>query len=1191
MQVKKYLFCEGQQRSFAVPFIALFLIFTMANLSAAAQVLYGSLTGNVTDPTGAVVPAAAVQAVEANKGITQQATSDSSGVYRFSDLLPGTWKITVKAKGFNTAVTENIQVDANTVVRVDEKLATASVTETVTVAAAPPELQTDRADVHTDLTTEELQSLPAIASEGKNFQGLLKVVPGASLPAENNSAAANPNRAMTSNVNGQSSQGNSTRIDGVLDLDPWLPNNIAYVPPTDAIATVNIATSSFDAEQGMANGAVVNVQIKSGTNKFHGDLHEFHTDDGLKNKNYFNPPGYRKPLNVFNQFGGAIGGPILKDKLFFFADVESTRQVQSPSGGNPQTVPVGTLSYATAMANGYFDFTGLSLDKTGTAVHVYDPRTGDTLGENRQPIMCNGVMDRICVSDVDPAALKMAALVGKLVSSSLGVVVPGTTNNFLDLQKGKYDRTNYDGKINYVPTQKTQIFGHYSMTLGKIYDPPALGPAGGGATNGGQPGNAKTDIYVIGFGGTHTFTPNLLLDANAGFTRQHIAATDTDIAADGAYGLDTLDIPGTNNSQDPSNPLYFGLPSFAYTTFTTLGNSTGSNPFTFRDNQYSGNVNLTWIKHHHQIRFGFEDLHTQLNHFQPQGSFQTARGIFQFDGIATEQIGCTGTTCTTVDPPKSNQFDSYADFLLGLPYQDGKEVLTLDPIALRWTQYAMYARDQWQVTPTLSVDLGVRYEIYPFAYSDHGGGARVLNPATMQVLIGGHGGVPQNDGVTTGHGLLLPRLGIAWRPDTKTVVRSGFGISADSNNWRVLRNDYPAAIGTAWNGTLTGGSVNYNQFAPASSLTGANAGPYNVPTGIVLATLPNISSGSIPLPNGIGTNTIPLNFRRGYIYSYNLTLEREFAGFVADLGYVGAREVRPMTQMNLNYSPLGGGAAGRVLNAKFGGNWPDLQEFIPMFDSSYNSLQTKLTRNFGRASTLGVIYTWSKSIDYDDNDENGTLLWSAPSLLHLNRGLAGWDRTHNFEAYAVYALPFGRDQRWLKHGVGGLLAGGWKISGVLSALSGTPFSVTDSGDTGTLNSPDEQAVPNIVAPIQITNGKPHQSPGSCSTVACEYFNPASFERVTTAGVLGNSGRNIIRGPGYFDLDATLNRDFKITERYTFQIEASAIGLTNTPHFSNPTADLNSSNFGKVTGTVATSNASLGGSGGERLFYFGGKIIF
>jgi Carboxypeptidase regulatory-like domain len=1176
----------------------LLLVLTVLILTAPgtrAQVLYGSLSGVVTDATGAAIPNANVQAFESQKGIRQQTTTDASGLYRFSEMLSGTWNVTVSAPGFNPAETDNVRVDASAVARVDEKLAIGTVQQNVTVTTAPPLLQTDRADVHTVISTEELQALPSISSEGKSFQELYRIIPGASLPQENNSAAGNPSRAMTSNFNGQSSQGNDTRIDGILDAYPWLPNNVAYVPPSDSIETVNIATNSFDAEQGMVNGAAVNVQIKTGTNQFHGDVHEYHTDDFLHNQNYFNPPGFKKPLNIFNQYGGAVGGPIKKDKLFFFGDWESTRQTLAPSGGNPQTVPFGGLQYGTAATNGFFDFRGLAVDKSGNPVHVYDPRTGNANGSGRTPISCNGVVDELCLGDVDPAALTMAKLIPAPNQS-------GSTNNYLDTQKGFFHRDNYDAKVNYVRSQQSTIFGRFSFSNGDIFDPPSLGAAGGNATNGGQNGNAFTHIWIIGVGGTHTFSPTILLDGNVGFTRQHLSAENIDIATDKAFGLDTLHIPGTNNALDPSNQLYWGIPAFQFNTFANLGNANTGNPFVFRDNQYVANGNLTWIKGNHQFRFGGEWDHTQLNHFQPQGgTFQTARGSFDATGAATEQATCASATtltgCSATDPPTTLQYNSYADFLLGLEDQTGKAVQDTDPIALRWAQWAVYARDLWQFTPKLSLNYGLRWEYYPMAYSDHGKGARVLDPATMQVLIGGNGSVPRNDGVQVGAGSFLPRIGIAYQAHPNTVVRAGFGISADSNNWRFLRNAYPADTISSWTGQATGTSINFDQFAPADSLTGLNAtGPYaSLPAGIVLIPEPNTSSGSIPLPNGISTTTIEYpKFRRGYIYSFNATVQQEFAGFVWNLGYVGSREIRPLLNMNINAAPGGGGAAGQQLNAEFGGNWSAINQLIPKANNYYDSLQAKLTRRLGQSSTVGVVYTWSKSIDLEDDEEINSILWPYPTYFSRNKAVAGFDRTNNFETYWLYQLPFGKGQRWATHGVASAIAGGWTFSGVLSALSGTPFTVTDSGaGTSNLNAPGNTQTVNIAAPIDITHGRPDQNPSNCAlgNTSCSYFNPASFARVTTPATLGDAGRDIIRGPGYFDLDGSLFRNFKITERITFQFEADAFSLTNTPHFGNPTSDFNNANFGKVTSTLAVSNASLGGSGGERQWWFGGKIIF
>ena len=1154
----------------------------------AAQVLYGSMTGAVSDATGAVVSGAKVTAVGVGTGVTQQATSDASGIYRFTALLPGTYKVSIAAPGFSTQETPGVRVNVNEVARVDAQLSIAKSSQSVTVTTEVPLLQTDRSDVHTNLTEAQIQSLPAISSEGKSFQALYKIIPGASLPMENNSAGGNPQRAMTSNVNGQSSQGNNTRIDGVQDAYPWLPNNIAYVPPTDAIETANVVTNSFDAEQGNAGGAVINVQIRSGTNQFHGDVHELHTDNALINLNYFSAPNTRKPLNVFNQFGGAFGGPIKKDKLFFFGNWESTRQSQAPNGGNPQTVPFGGLTFAAANSAGFFDFRGI-LDSKGNPVNIYDPRSGAADGTGRAVITCNGVQNEICLSDVDPAALAMAQLIP-------APNLPGTSNNYYLTKTGFFHRDDFDGKVNYVVNSTSTVFGRYSLSQSDIFDPPALGAAEGNATLGGQLGNSHSRIQVVGLGGTHAFSTNLLLDVNAGFTRQRINAEAPDINTN--FGLDTLQIPGTNGL----DPLQGGIPAFQFNTFSNLGNPNTGNPFVFRDNQYVSNANVTWMRGRHQLRFGIEYNHTQLNHFQAQGgNFQTARGSFRFTGAASELSG----------QPSNAQYNSFADFLLGLPDEVGKATQNLNPNSLRWSQWGWYVRDQYQVTPKVTLNYGLRWEYYPMAYSDIGG-ARVLDSSTMNVLVGGdNSGIPVNDGVDTGHGLFLPRIGIAYRPMEKTVIRAGYGMSADSNNWRFLRNSFPAVTISDFTG------FSANAAAPAASLTGLNAvGPYaGVPIGIPAIPLNGgTTPGTYPLPDAVGTTTVPLNFRRGYINNFSLVVEREFAGFVANVGYIGDRGIRPLVNMNINPAPANGGTNGRILNAEFHHTtndtcptatnptaackgWSDINQLTPLGNNYYDALQAKLTRRFAGSSQIGFVYTYSKAIDYEDNEEISFLLWPYPSYIPRNRALAGFDRTHNFEAYGLYELPFGKGKKYAQSGIAGALAGGWQVNWVLSAMSGTPFTITDNGPGASfLNAPGNTQTANIIGPLKILNGKPATSCPTGNT-SCLYFDTSAFQQVTSIhpglldGFFGNAGRNILRGPGYFNLDMSVMRNFKITERFTFQFEADAFGLTNTPHFNNPNVNISAANFGAVTSTLVTTNASLGGSGGQRQWWFGGKLIF
>ena len=1180
---------------------ALFLILLILSATMArAQVLYGSLSGNVTDISGAVVPGAQVTALEVQTGVTQTTTTDSTGIYRFTTLSPGTYKVTIGASGFVTQETAGVRVSVNEIARVDAQLKIGSAEQNVTVSTEAPLLQTDKADVHTDLTSQQIENLPNMGSQGRNFQGLLRTIPGVGLTAETNSLAGNPQRAINANVNGQSNQTVNTRIDGAQNAYPWLPANVAYVPPADAIETVNVTTNSFDAEQGMAGGAAVNVQIKSGTNQFHGSGHIFHTDQSLAARNYFqtDPTIFpKKNRNNQYQWGGTFGGPIKKEKLFFFTDYERTTQRQL-AGPDTRTLPTA------AMAQG--DFRNLP----GNPI-IYDPTTGDAHGANKKQISCNGVLNVICPSRIDSASSKMV----NLLQPKIAQVFPTTNglNNWTGSGTAEFNRDTADFKVNYVPTSKSTLFGRYSFSKTFVYDPPLLGAAIGDATNGGQLGDAPGLIQSVGLGATHTFTPTLLLDWNFGYTRQRLGSTFDLVSAN---GLTDLNIPGTNNAGAPGDPtLYYGYPGFIFPTATAppgttntpngaaLGNAQPANPFLFRDNQYVTGANLSWNKGRHSFRGGIEWNHTQLNHFQPQGgTFQQPRGAFEFNGYVTSLQGSTPTW-----------FNSWADFLLGLPSATGKARANFNPNALRWSQWAWFVQDHYQLLPSLTLTLGVRWEYYPFGYSDHDKGLRYLDLNTGNVLIGGYGNVPKDDGIDVGHGLFLPRVGIAYRMTPSLVVRLGYGMSADPNNWRYFRNAYPAVL------LDTNTPASTTDFVPAASLTGLNAtglggGSYSVPTGVALAPLPNLSSGVIPLPTNISTTTIPNPFRRGYVNSYNLMVEKEWRTFVFDVGYVGTMAVRPLVNMNQNASPPGTGSAGGLLSQKYGKNYTGtINALIPFKNNNYNSLQTKVTRRFAQGSSFGFAYTWSRAIDYSDNEDLSSLSFPYPTYWEKNRAAAGFDRTNNIEVWGIFVLPFGPGQRWMQSGVGGHILGGWMINPIVSNMSGVPFTVSAGGNLAA-NGSGQTA--DLVGKYKLLHGKPPRTGVTCAqgNPTCSYFDPSAFAAPlitsTATAHYGNTNRNEFRGPGYFNMNLSVLRDFRVKEKVTISVRADAFSLTNTPHFGNPNATCPASattpgpvagsgglcntgtnnSFGVITGT-AQPGGFFGPDPGNRTMWLGASVKF
>jgi hypothetical protein len=1133
--------CESQPRlallavGFKVrggsPAAALALVAMLLGLGVprpiSAQVLYGSLTGNVTDQSGAAVSGAKVEALNVGTNVSKTTTTDDKGFYQFSDLLPGVYKVTVDAASFKTLAQEDVRIDANTARRIDAQLQASGVSETVVVTAASAALQTDRADINITQPTRQVNDLPITGSVGRNYQSLMVTVPGAIMQGEQNSAAGSPQRSISFNVNGVSRLQNNTRIDGSGVIYPWLPTNTAYVPPAESIQTVNIVTNSFDAEQGLAGGAAINVMIKSGTNDFHGAGWVYDTNSALRARNFFQTTP-QNPKDILVQYGYAVGGPIIKNKLFFFTDLERTTR-RNLSRTNTNSIAPASLR---PDAQGNVNF-------TSTGVTIYDPAS------NPNPALRTPFPnDTIPGSRIDLAAVTLM----KLMPLPTGA---GFVNNFVANGVAVFNRFNIDNKINYVRSDKFTMFGRYSISPTDIVEPPILGAAGGDALNGGQNGNAPGRVQVFGMGATYTFSPTLLLDANFGYTRQRLGAENFDLGSN--FGLDTLKIPGTNGP----DRLQGGIPSFQISGWANLGNPNTGNPFLFRDNQYLGTVNLSWLKRAHELRFGLDFQDQQLNHFQPQGgTFQTVRGTFQFNGNSTRlQNG---------PAPADTRFNSWADFLLGLPNAAGKVDQLRNPNSLRMKSYALYARDHWQINSKLTLSYGLRWERYPFPKKDNTGINR-FDPATGLVYTGGLTGVPEDTGASSGPGMFLPRVGVAYRVSDKTVFRAGFGLSEDPRPFIDFRNAYPVVNAWAMPAIVFNGST--NAFIPVTTLR----------QGLINAsTPPDLSQGTLKLPSNSGTTTYPKDWMRKYIESWNVMVQREVTSRIsAQIGYVGTRAVGQMGFININAGAPGTGNAGRALASL--GLTADINEILPYKTTTYDALQAGLNGRFG-GSILGIAYSFSKAINYADNDANPRIQYMPDAS--RNRGLASYDRTNNFVAYGVWDVPFGRGHRWASEGFLSRLVTGWQVNGVMMAMSGLPFYVVQNS-AGNLNAGGSGQVPDqIKQDVAILGG---------IGIGHPYFDTTAYAPVNIAAGqpqrFGNAGRNNLRGPGLFDIDLGLFRTFSLSERFKLQFRAEALNALNHPNFNNPGSDISSSgSFGFVTSTT-------GLVAGERDFRFAARFSF
>jgi hypothetical protein len=946
------------------------------------QALYGTIVGNVKDTTDAAVPGATVTVLNVKTNTSREIVTNDSGAYTISNLLAGTYTVKISLTGFKEFTQTEVNVSNNDVTRVDATLQVGNLSETVTVAAVATPLQTDKTDVHKEITAQEITDLPL--NDYMNYQALLDLVPGTTPSDFQNAVTDTPARALTTNVNGTARNSNNTRLDGATTVLTWLPHHVLYVAPHESIQAVNVSTNNFDAEQGLAGGASINVQTKSGTNKFHAVMFEYHTNSALRAKNFFIPAGTDVPKNIRNIYGGTLGGPIKKDKLFFFVSWEGMRQRQNYS--SLITVP-------------------LALHKTGNfsdvAARIFDPLTGDAQGRNRTEFE-NSTIPASRISPIATKVLNMIPLPN----------LSGVSSNYYASAPGVFDKDNTDFKVDWVRSKSNTIWAKYSRLGATVNCPQRLGDAiGAGIADCSGPGHGLTHVQVATIGSSYAVSPRFLLDGTIGFSRYYHTTEGPDYGKN--IGSDVLGIPGTNGPDIRQS----GYPIIRISSYETIGNVDTWSPVVRRDNSWTYTANASWSKSKHDIRFGLDVARQHLNHWQPEAGGRSARGDLRFDGRSTTLNG----------GPASNRYNALSQFLLGYVNEMGKALQFYDPMTTREWLIGLYVRDRFQVSRKLTLTLGLRWEYLPMMTRAHSGIER-YDLDTNKVYLGRFGGNDDTVGVTASKRNFAPRVGFAYRLSDKGVIRSGYGITVDPYpTARPLRSPYPVVI---WS----------DHFADTWGSIGT------LSTGIPAIPTPDLSKGVIDIPGDVGTRTIEKGpYRRGYIQSWNFIYERQLPWrLVGSAGYVATRSIHQFAQIELNAAPPGGGNAGREIFKKFGRS-ASTQLFTPWQTALYDSLQATLDRRFTGGIFLKTSYTWSKAIGYQANSGEGTIYFQHPSVQYRQRAVQDFDRTHTFRSAWMWEFPFGANKHWAQEGIQKHLLGGWRLNGIFSSYSGRPFTVTASG--------------------------------------------------------------------------------------------------------------------------------------------------
>lgn len=1125
-------------------------LLAMFSQSALAQGTFGSLVGNVTDPSGGSIPGANVKIILTSTNDTRAFQTDNAGAYTIATLIPGVYRVEVSKEGFRTFVAADILVNQNNVVRVDATLQVGAQAERIEVTTtATAELQTERADIHAEIATAALLELP---QPNRTYEGLLELIPGTAPPAGQLSGGTNnPSKSMTFAFNGTGTAGGTVRIEGINAINPWNTSAQSVVPSVEAIQNVNVATNANDSEQGLSGGASVNVMLKSGSNATHGGVYEYNSDSKFEANNFFsNASGLAKPPHlVDNDLGGFAGGHIIKNKLFYFGSYEVDLNHSANSG---------VLSIPNA-AN-------LGGNMSGSASPIYDPNTGNADGTGKTPFPGN----IIPTSRIDPVALKIVPNIPATNVGGPGAVI----NNFFINDANVYNLHKIDAKLDYNVTSKLRLSGRFAYQPYYDFQQPIYGDILGGTSAFSTAGAGNYIQHGAGLAvsgsGSYVISPTFVIDASWGKTSTHQILLPN--LSDQRYGLDVLGIPGTNNGPLPWTG---GVPNFAISNFVTMGASYPALEYVQPIYEYTANA--TKIKGSHTIRFGADASFQHPRHIEDRNN------TFTFNGSATTLNG----------GPGANPYNALSDFLLGDFYEGTNWLQVLQPyLTMRTWEWALYVRDQWHVSPKLTVNYGVRWEYYPVPTRDAGmnapnsvapgglgstgNGLYFLNMQAATVEVCGASGIPTNCGMSVSKKLLAPSVGIAYRPMEKFVIRAGYALAPSQYNMGMPQMQ-------AYPGEVQLDEVAVNPYAYVGQLR----------TGLPQILAVQGTNSVYPILKNTGNLTAvnsQKNYVRGYVQSYNFTVQRELPGdLLASLGYVGTHALKLQTAIDLNYGQLGGGTASQPL-AFLPDYSTGITSPLPWGADKYNSLQATLNKRFSKGLQFQAAYTYSKDIGM------GTSIL-IPQYLQRNYYTTSLDRTHHLVISAAYELPFGQGKAMATGRVPSAILGGWSLNGIFNHYSGTPFTVSSSASS--CNCPGNSQTANLITTGKVANvgNGVNGLNATASSLQDAYFNPLAYAPVT-GPVFGTSGFDQLRGPGNTNMDMSVFRTFRITERFKTQIRAESMNISNSPHFSNPGSNVsnmslnadgsikNLGGFGQITSTNP-----LGRLLDQRYFRFGFRLLF
>jgi len=1083
---------------------------------ATAQAVYGSIAGTVNDSTGAALPGATVTITSVERKTSDSVTANASGNYTKERLLPGNYEVKAELSGFKSSVIPSVRVNVDTQTKVDFRLDVGQLTEAVTVNAAEGQLlKTDRADVSTTMDTKQVTELPIL---DRNFTKLILLTPGTQQQSWNHAASENPQGSAQTQVNGQTFAGTGYQLDGTENRDPIL-GIIVINPNLEAIGETKITSQNYDAEFGQAIAGVVSVVTKSGTNDIHGSAFEFMQRDKFQARNPFNQPDVKNaitgrvlPLTKKDQFGGSIGGPLEKNKWFFFGDYQGTRS--TVGGSRLLTVPTA------AARNG---------DLREYAVNIFDP-LGGAPGSRTQ--FTNNIIPS---SRLSPQALKILSL----IPAPTG---PGIRDNFIAQGSEKFNNDSFDVRLDGRLTSAVNTFVRYSFARFDLNGPTAFG-TGGGSELVSLGGNSKVRNHSVAAGMDYTINAQTVLDVRLGFFKYGVDVLPFDF---GTTPAKDAGIPGLNLDAFSSGlPAIFLRGGAADMNFGSgLGVNRCNCPLAEHEKQGQIVSNLTRLAGNHTIKFGI-DIRRAYNLRVPSDSHRSGELTFNEQGTAGPNGGGLGL----------------ATFLLGNTSSLRRYVSPNTNARERQWRHFYYVQDTWRATPKVTLNYGIRADIINPQTVNEAGNGGWLDIKTGEIRVGGIGDVNLAGNVKNKVNW-APRLGATYQIDHKTVVRAGYGRSYD--------------IGVF--GSTFGHSVTQNlpvlavqDLRPPNSFQSV----FNLAQGPAAPVFPSVpTNGRFSLPNGIFARLLPDEQHLSHVDAYNVTLQRELTSTIsaeiayvgnAGRGFIGDGPAADTNQPTI----VGFGTLSRDQRRPFFacgvktvdglcGNfgWTQgIDYFSNTGKSRYNALQAKLTKRFSSGYSLLTHYTFQT---HKNND--GGYFFIDPNV---NYGNASFIRKHVFVLAGTAELPFAK---------GNAILGGWQVNANATVMSGLPLddvSYRDNGadrDTGP-NRPDLIGDPKMGSGDGITS--PYFNVTPIGTSGSAFGRPAK-------GTFGNLARHALRGPGWWNVDASLFKRFRISGERNVEFRVEAQNVFNHVNLGNPDAEIgvpgnNNTHAGFISGIAPNAN--------------------